>query len=141
MKINQISVFLENQSGRLSEVARILSDNNINICALSLADTSDFGILRMIVSDSDRALEVLRQARFTVAQTQVVAVRVLDQPGGLAAVLDIIRQHQVSIEYMYAYLHHRIDDAVMIFRFENTDETLDLLQQSGLPIMRAGDLL
>ena len=103
MKIRQISVFLENKVGRVGEITRILGDNNINIRALSLADTSDFGILRMIVDDIEKALKALRGRGIIVKETAVVAVEVPDKPGGLTAVLDILTDNGINVEYMYAF--------------------------------------
>ena len=103
MKITQISVFLENQPGRLTLAAKTLADANIDIRTLSLADTSDFGILRLLLDEPERGLSILEKANFTVKATEVVAVEVPDSPGGLAKVLGTIAQAQVSIEYMYAY--------------------------------------
>jgi hypothetical protein len=99
----QISVFLENKAGRLSHVTRVLGEAGINIRALSIADTSDFGILRIIVSDPEKAYRILKEANFTVSETEVIAVQVPDSPGGLATVLEQMSDANLNIEYLYAF--------------------------------------
>ena len=106
MKVEQISVFLENKAGRLAEVTRVLGEAGINIRALSLADTTDFGILRLIVDQYDKAREILKDKGFTVGKTEVVAVEVPDRPGGLGLVLQILAASGVNVEYMYAFVQH-----------------------------------
>ena len=140
MKIRQVSVFIENKSGRLSDVIEFLGDNGINIRALSLADTSDFGILRLIVNDPERAYNLLREKDFTVGSTDVIAVAVPDNPGGLASVLKLLKDHDVSVEYMYAYVEHSTDYAVMIFRFEDTDKTLELLKSNNVKLLSGSEI-
>ena len=140
MKIRQVSVFIENKSGRLSDVIEFLGDNGINIRALSLADTSDFGILRLIVNDPDKAYTLLREKDFTVGATDVIAVAVPDIPGGLASVLKLLKDKDISVEYMYAYVEHSSDYAVMIFRFEDTDTTLDLLKREGVKLLKGEEI-
>lgn len=140
MRVEQISVFLENKAGRLFEVTRILAEAGINIRALSLADTSDFGILRLIVNDNNRAKEVLRQQGFTVGKTEVVAVEVSDQPGGLHKILEILFKANVNVEYMYAFVHQSGSNAVIIFRFDNLDEALKILAQNGVTVIEGKKL-
>ncbi len=135
MKVEQISVFLENKAGRLAEVAKILGDNGINIRALSLADTTDFGILRLIVDNRTKAKEVLKNAGFTVGITEVIAVEVEDQPGGLAKVLTTLADHNINVEYMYAFVEKSMDKAVLIFKFENLDKAIDVLTKAGITIL------
>jgi hypothetical protein len=140
MKTDQISIFLENRAGRLCEVTKILADNGINIRALSLADTSDFGILRLIVSDYDLAKQKLKDAGFTVGRTTVVAVRVDDQPGGLHHILDTLSQNGINVEYMYAFVQTSGENAVILFRFDRTDQAIEVLQKHDFPIL-AGEQL
>jgi hypothetical protein len=140
MRVEQISVFLENKAGRLAEVARILADAGINIRALSLADTSDFGILRLIVNDNNKAKEALKQHGFTVGKTDVVAVEVEDRPGGLHRILDVLCKSNVNVEYMYAFVQQSGSNAVIIFRFDNLDEAVKVLQANGVPVIE-GDKL
>src|SRR5512137_2721116 len=121
MKVEQISIFLENKPGALENVTRLLKEARINIRALSLADTSDFGILRLIVNDVDKAMKILRDSGHTMSLTEVVAVEVPDRPGGLASVLEPLREAGVNVEYMYAFVEKATDKAVVIFRFEDVD--------------------
>lgn len=137
MKIKQISVFLENRAGRMAEVTRLLGDAKVNIRALSLADTSDFGILRLIVNDVDTALRVLRGAGHTVSLTEVVAVEVTDRPGGMADVLQALGTGGVNVEYMYAFVEKATDKAVVIFRFEDPDLAVRELQRAGISVLAA----
>jgi hypothetical protein len=135
MKVNQISIFVENKSGRLAEVTRILGKAGINIRALSLADTSDFGILRLIVNDSARAIEVLKSRQFTVSMTEVVAVEVSDRPGGLADILEILEKEKINVEYMYAFVERSSNNAVIIFRFDETDRAIKALTAKGVTVL------
>jgi len=134
MKIRQLSVFIENKVGRVKEITDILGRNNVNIRALSLADTSDFGILRMIVDDFSRAIKVLKDHGFIVKESYVVAVEVPDKPGGLAAVLDLLSAHGINVEYMYAFFEKPMDKALLIFRFENPDKAISLLEENGIKV-------
>lgn len=140
MRAEQISIFLENKSGRLAEVTRILAENQINIRALSVADTSDFGVLRLIVDDNEKATNALRENGFTVGKTNVVAVEVPDQPGGLYRILTILQKGNVNVEYMYAFVQQSGSNAVMIFRFDHTDEALKLLQENGVTVIEGRKL-
>lgn len=140
MKIEQISIFLENRVGRLVTVTRALKDANINIRAMSLADTSDFGILRLVVSEPDKAKVLLKDLGFTLGSTSVVAVEVTDQPGGLDNILSLISTQDISIEYMYAFVQKDPDKATLIFRFDKTDKALELLSNAGIHILTAKEL-
>jgi hypothetical protein len=135
MHVEQISVFLENKSGRLSEVTGILAENGINIRALALADTSDFGVLRLIVDEKEKAVSVLKDNGFTVGKTQVVAVEVEDQPGGLHRILEILKSNDLNVEYMYAYVKHTAKNAIMIFRFDNVTAAIQTLQAQGVTVI------
>lgn len=134
MKIEQLSIFLENKAGRLAEVTKVLAAAGINILALSLADTSDFGILRLIVNDHGKAKEALRDAGFTVGLTSVLAVEVPHAPGGLDGILQLLGSKDVNVEYMYAFLQ-KGDNAVLIFRFNRIDLALEILQEAGIPVI------
>lgn len=135
MRVEQISVFLENKAGRLAEVTRVLSEAGVNIRALSLADTSDFGILRLIVNDNEKAKATLKEHGFTVGKTDVVAVEVADRPGGLALILGILSKENINVEYMYAFVQHSGKDAVMIFRFDDIDAAVKLLQDNNVKVL------
>ena len=138
MKVEQLAVFLENKSGRLAAITRILSDNGINIRALSVADTADFGILRVIVDQTDKAKQVLKDAGFTVGLTDVVAVEVADRPGGLSDVLAVLNQVEINVEYMYAFVEKSSQNAVIIFRFDDADTAIEVLRNAGTRIL-SGD--
>ena len=135
MRVKQISVFIENRSGRLREVTNVLGTNGINIRALSLADTSDYGILRLIVDRPDDALDVLRKANFTLSETDVIAVEVKDKPGGLSDVLDILGEADINVEYMYAFVEKLSDNAVMIFRIEDIERAVEVLDKNNVRII------
>jgi hypothetical protein len=136
MKVEQISIFIENKSGRLAEITRILGDAGINIRALSLADTSDFGILRLIVDNVETAKAVLKEKGFTVSKTEVVAVEVPDRPGGLSSLLQTLDANQINVEYMYAFVERCGGNAVIIFRFDETDKAIESLKESGFTILK-----
>ncbi len=135
MKVKQISVFIENRSGRLREVAAVLGQGGINIRALSLADTSDYGILRLIVDRPEEALTVLKQANFTLSETDVIAVEVPDRPGGLAEVLDVLGSAGINVEYMYAFVEKSSENAVMIFRIEDIEKAVSTLESRNIVIL------
>jgi len=135
MKVIQISIFLENRAGRLAEVTKALASANINIRALSLADTSDFGILRLIVDDTEKAFKVLRENGFTVGKTEVIAVEVPDRPGGLAAIMDILAKENINVEYMYAFVQQSGEGAVILFRINELDRAIDILTKNGVTVL------
>lgn len=135
MKLEQISIFLENKPGGLSSVTKALRDANINIRALSLADTSDFGILRLIVNDVAKAKEILNASGFAVGRTNVVAVEVPDKPGGLHSILEALTLEGVNVEYMYAFVERSGENAVIIFRFDSTDSAIEILQRKGFNVL------
>jgi hypothetical protein len=135
MKVKQISVFLENKTGRLAQVTRVLGEQNINIRALSIADTTDFGILRLIVSAPEKAYEVLKKEGFTVSSTDVIAVEVTDEPGGLSKALDALQEVHINIEYLYAFLQKASKAALVVFRVERLDEAIEVLQKNGFKIL------
>ena len=135
MKVEQISLFLENKPGTMVKATKALCDANINIRALSLADTSDFGILRLIVNDVDTAIKILQQSGFTVRKTQVVAVEVPDKPGGLHSILETLARSDVNVEYMYAYVERSGENAIIIIRFDPIDTGIDALQKNGFTVL------
>lgn len=138
MKVEQISIFIENKSGRLAEVTQALGQAGINIRALSLADTSDFGILRLIVDNTDLAKATLKEHHFTVNKTEVVAVQVPDRPLGLAGILEVLDRGAVNVEYMYAFVERCGANAVIIFRFDNPEEAIRVLTENGVAVL-SGD--
>jgi hypothetical protein len=135
MKAEQLSVFLENKTGRLCEVTGILAEAQVNIRALSLADSSDFGVLRLIVDDIEKAKGALKEAGFTVGKTNVLAIEVPDRPGGLHHILNLLQSSGINVEYMYAFVQQSSNNAVMIFRFDNTDDALNAIQSNGLRVI------
>ncbi len=135
MKVEQISIFLENKSGRLAEVTDLLARNGINIRALSLADTADFGIFRLIVSDPEKTVAVLKENAFTVAKNEVVAVVLSDRPGSLAGILKTLQGKNINVEYMYAFVQKSEGNAVLIFRFDETEKAIDTLRKAGVRVL------
>ena len=140
MKIHQLSMFLENKPGRLSEACRALANANINILTLSLADTQQFGILRLIVRDWEKAKKVLEDMGCVVNIIEVVATEVEDRPGGLAEVLDVIEEADINIEYMYAFTFRKEDKAVLVFRFDNPDAAITALQAKKVNVIGSVEL-
>jgi hypothetical protein len=137
MQIHQLSLFLENKPGQLLDACKLLADAGVSIQTLTLADTQDFGILRLIVPDWQRAVALFEQAGYAVKVTPVVAVEVPDRPGGLAELLAIVDRGGVNIEYMYAFTFGRGDRAVLIFRFDRADAAIALLQRAGINVVDA----
>ena len=140
MKVEQLSVFIENKSGRLSEVTAILFEAGINILALTLLDTSDFGVMRLIVDHTEPALRSLKDNGFTVSKTEVVAVQVEDHPGGLHNILNLLKNSAINVEYMYDYLRHIGKDAILIFRFNDMPKAVGVLKGYGIPVIEADRL-
>ena len=134
MEIKQISVFLENTTGRLSEVTKTLARVGINLRAISIADTADFGILRLIVDKTDEAVNALNTAGFTTRLTNVAAVEIEDVPGSLAKLMELFQQSQVNIEYLYASLERQAGKAVVIFKLEDHDKGIKIIKDKGLTV-------
>jgi hypothetical protein len=138
MIIKQLSVFLENKSGRLSEVSTILGDNNINMSAFHIADTSDFGILRTIVSDPEKALKALKEARFSASLTDVICINCPNEPGAMAKALNILSSENVQIEYLYAFSIG--ESANIVIRPSHIPSCIEILQKHELELVRASQL-
>jgi hypothetical protein len=137
MKIHQISLFLENKPGHLNAICRTLARAKINIVTLSLADTQQFGIVRLIVEEWEKAKDILEAAGYVVNVREVVAATVADRPGGMAEVLDIIGKSGVNIEYMYAFAFRHGAEAVLVFRFDNPDRAIEALKAAGRDVLDA----
>ncbi len=140
MNAKQISIFLENKPGRLAEVTRIFEENQINIRALTLADTSEFGILRLIVNDNEKAERLLKDHGYTVGVTEVVAVEVEDHPGGLHRILAALSRDRINVEYMYAFVRQSGRNAVLIFRFDDVASAVKRLTAEGMRVIDGQDL-
>lgn len=136
MQVRQISVFMENRAGRLQEITGILAKAGINLRALSLADTSDFGILRLIVDHPERAVDILRREGFTIRENKVVAAVIEDKPGGLHQILSALAEEKISVEYMYGFLGKHEHEAVMILRVENTEQAIEVLLDAGITLLK-----
>ena len=135
MEVAQISIFLENRSGGLADVADALARQGISIKAITLADMADFGILRLIVDDPDLTRAVLKEAGFTVDKTRVVAVEVPDRPGGLRDTLQALKRSEINVEYMYSAARRSGESAIIIFRFDEVARAIDVLRGAGLKVL------
>ena len=140
MKIKQISVFLENRKGRLFDVCSILGAHNINMRAITIAETESFGVLRIVVDKPEEAVEILKENSFTANLTDVVAVEVEDKPGGLAEVLKILADNDVNVEYMYGFIEKFSDKALLVFRFEDTAAAQKVLSENDVNIVTDEDI-
>ncbi|MGN1480705.1 ACT domain-containing protein [Porcipelethomonas sp.] len=140
MLIKQISIFVENKPGRLSAMTDILKENNIDIRALSIADTKDFGILRLIVNDPDKACSALKNADCTVTITDVLAVGVEDRPGGLSAVMHTLYENGISVEYMYAFVSKSEDVAYVILRVADNNKAAEVLKTAGIKLLTSKEI-
>jgi len=140
MTVEQISVFVQNRSGQLGDVTAVLRDADVNIRAMALADTTDFGVLRLMVDDTEKAADSLRSAGFTVGTTPVLAVEVDDRPGGLAAVLEMLAGHSINVEYLYGYTQRQSLAATLVFRTDRMGDTERLFAENGFRILSPGEL-
>ncbi len=138
--IKQISVFVENRPGRLEEFTTLLGDNGIDLIALSIADTTNFGILRAIVDDNEKALALVQGHGYTANLTDVLAVAVPDKPGGLAGVLRMIHEAGISIEYLYSFVRRIDHDAIIIFRVDKQQECGELLKENGVRLLKQSEI-
>ncbi len=133
--VKQISIFLENKCGRLVKVTQVLGKHKINIRALTIADTSDFGILRLIVDKPDEAIDVLKSEGFMASATEVIAVEVPDTPGGLARVLEYLEEAEINIEYLYSFVEKPEQDALILMRVESNEKAMEVLKQRQVKII------
>lgn len=140
MTIPQISVFLENKAGQLADITNILSENQVNMRAINIAETTDYGILRLIVDDAARASSILLEHGFILTMTPVVGVAVADTPGGLSQVLGVISHAGIDVEYMYSVFGQKNGQACMIFRVADTDGLASVLEKNGIGTITGEDL-
>jgi hypothetical protein len=140
MKLQQISVFLENRSGRLAEITGVLANSGVNIRALSLADTADFGILRLVVDRPEVGARVLKEQGFTIGLTEMVALELPDRPGGLWSILKTLEAASLNVEYMYAFVQKSAQNAVIIFRFDEPDTAIEVLRTAGVRVLSGEDV-
>lgn len=140
MQIKQLSIFLENKSGRVAEVTKILADAGIDMRALVVSDTTDFGILRLIVDQYDKAYSILKENKFTVSLTDVVVVGISDEVGSLASVLQLLNKLGIGIEYMYAFLNREVGEVAAVLRVEDVNMTIELLLSNNVKVLSKEDL-
>ncbi|MBF0449437.1 MAG: ACT domain-containing protein [Candidatus Magnetomorum sp.] len=140
MFVKQLSIFLENKVGRLKEVTQLLKDNDVNIRTLTLSDTTDFGILRIIVDNCAKAERALKGQGYTFSKTDVLAVEIKDEPGGLNTVLEIVDRSGLNIEYLYAFVPSRQGMAVNIFRFDNLEAAIKVLTENNIKVIQGDEL-
>lgn len=140
MNIKQISVFVENKPGRLARITRFLGDNKVDIRAMSIADTRDFGILRLIVDDPEKTVDMLKKEGYTVSITKVIAVALNDKPGGLADIMEILYQNAISVEYMYAFITRTKDNAYVILRVEDNVKAIDILTKNEVKMAKSEEI-
>ena len=140
MTVNQISVFLENKPGQLAELTRTLSENDISMRALSIADTRDYGIARLIVDDPYKTALVLKEGGWVSKMTPVLAVRMPDQPGSLERILDVLAREGIDLEYVYAFLSHKVNSACLVLRAEDNDRAAKVLAENGIALTAQDEL-
>ncbi|HUT53978.1 MAG TPA: ACT domain-containing protein [bacterium] len=141
MKVKQLSVFVENQPGRLASVAKSLGGAGINIMAMTIAETREFGVVRMIVADWERGIKFLKESGFTVTTTDVLAIEVKDNPGALAKVLEVFVSRGLNVEYMYAFVAKREGTAILVFRFDDPDQAIQALAGTGVKVLTNEEVL
>ena len=140
MKIKQLSIFLQNRMGSLSKPLEVLSENGINIRAMCMADTSEFGILRLVVDDPLKGKEVLEENNFLVKITEIIGVEMNDTPGGLTDVLKVIKDNEIDLEYLYAFSHDKTEKAILLLHADNIDKLIETLGENNIPIVPASEV-
>lgn len=140
MSIKQISIFVENKPGRLAEITEILAKNNIDIRALSIADTTDYGILRLIVSHPDEAVEAIKNEGMAVSATEVLAIGIPDVPGGFAKAIKVLAESGISVEYAYAFITPSVGTAYVILRVEDNEKAMKTLESKGIKLIEQTDI-
>ncbi len=140
MSVKQISVFVENKEGRIKKAINTLAEENINIRALSIADTTKYGILRLIVSDNEKAIAALEKDGFIVKENEVILLAVPDKPNGLNSTLAIFDEKGINLEYLYAFVSSKTDAAIVVMRLENMEKAIEALQNSDVKILETKDI-
>ena len=135
MKIKQLSIFLQNKMGSLAKPLEVLTVADVNIRAMCMADTSEFGILRLVVDDPEKGKEALEQNNFLVKMTEIIGVEMNDAPGGLTSVLKTIRDNNIDLEYLYAFTHDKADKAILLLHADDIDKLIEVLQNSNITIV------
>lgn len=140
MKIKQLSIFLQNRMGSLSKPLEVLSDADVNIRAMCMADTSEFGILRLVVDDPEKGKEALEKNNFLVKITDIIGVEMNDTPGGLTTVLKIIKDNEIDLEYLYAFSHDKAEKAILLLHADKLDELIEALEENNIIIVQAEEV-
>ncbi|MBQ9942191.1 MAG: ACT domain-containing protein [Christensenellaceae bacterium] len=140
MTVKQISVFVENEAGKMAELAEVLYKNDIDMRAMSMAETKDFGILRMIVDDNYKTSCVLKEEGYIFSMTPVLAVEVPDEPGGILKILNVLKEENINLEYMYAFISRKKEAAYMIFRVEDAEVAIKVLKKKGIKLAEQEEL-
>ena len=140
MKIKQLSIFLQNRMGSLSKPLEVLSENDVNIRAMCMADTSEFGILRLVVDNPDKGKEVLEEKNFLVKITDIIGVEMYDGPGGLTSVLKIIKDNEIDLEYLYAFTHNKENKAILLLHADDIDNLISVLTQNNVTIVSSDEV-
>ncbi|MGI5848555.1 MAG: ACT domain-containing protein [Christensenellales bacterium] len=139
--VKQISVFVENKKGRLAKITDVLGQGGIDLIALSIADTTNFGIMRCIVNDPDKAILLLKQNGFTASTTEVIVAEVIDKPGGLATVLRVLDSAGISVEYLYSFVRTPNENALILFRVEDIETAVKALKANGIRLIEESDVI
>lgn len=140
MAVKQISIFVENKEGRIKKAIDTLAKENINIRALSIADTTKYGILRLIVSDNEKAIEALEKDNFIVKENEVIILAVPDEPNGLNSTLEVFDEKGINLEYLYAFVSSKTDEAIVVMRLENMEKAIEALNESNVKILDEDDI-
>ena len=140
MAVKQISIFVENKEGRIKKAIDTLAKENINIRALSIADTTKYGILRLIVSDNEKAIEALEKDGFIVKENEVILLSVPDEPNGLNSILTILESKNINLEYVYAFISSKSDEAIVVMRLENMEKAIEALKENNKQILDEKDI-
>ncbi len=140
MKIKQLSIFLQNRMGSLSKPLNVLSENDVNIRAMCMADTSEFGILRLVVDNPEKGKEVLEEKNFLVKMTDIIGVEMCDAPGGLTSVLKVIKDNEIDLEYLYAFTHDKVNKAILLLHADDIDNLISVLTENNVKIVSADEV-